>query len=35
LELVMRNPYRLASSIPDNSDGQHLFLHKIIKKLRT
>ena len=35
LELVMRNPYRLASSIPDNSDGQHLFLHKIIKKLRS
>ncbi len=34
LELVMRNPYRLASSIPDDSDGQHAFLYKIIKKLR-
>jgi DNA topoisomerase-1 len=35
LELVMHNPYRLASSIPDSSDGQHAFLYKIIKKLRT
>jgi len=35
LELVMRNPYRLASSIPDDSDGQHVFLYKIINKLRT
>ena len=34
LELVMRNPYRLASSIPDTSEGQHQFLYKIIHKLR-
>lgn len=34
LELVMRNPYRLASNIPDNSEGQHQYLYKIILKLR-
>jgi DNA topoisomerase-1 len=34
LELVMQNPYRLASTIPDTSDGQHQFLYKIILKLR-
>ena len=34
LELVMRNPYRLASTIPDTSDGQHQFLYRIILKLR-
>jgi DNA topoisomerase I len=34
LELVMRNPYRLASTIPDSSSGQHQFLYKIILKLR-
>lgn len=34
LELVMRNPYRLASTIPDDSQGQHTFLYKIILKLR-
>jgi len=34
LELVMRNPYRLASTIPDTSNGQHQFLYKIILKLR-
>lgn len=34
LELVMRNPYRLASNIPDDSEGQHRYLYKIIMKLR-
>lgn len=34
LELVMRNPYRLASNIPDDSEGQHRYLYKIILKLR-
>lgn len=34
LELVMRNPHRLASTIPDTSAGQHQFLFKIISKLR-
>lgn len=34
LELVMRNPYRFASNIPDDSEGQHQYLYKIILKLR-
>lgn len=34
LDLVMRNPYRLASKIPDDNDGQHRFLYIIIKKIR-
>lgn len=34
LELVMRNPYRLAGIIPDDTEGQHQFLYKIIIKLR-
>ena len=34
LELVMQNPYRLASNIPDGSIGQHQYLYKIIMKLR-
>lgn len=34
LELVMKNPYRLASNIPDDSIGQHQYLYKIIMKLR-
>lgn len=34
LELVMRNPHRFSSNIPDNSEGQHQFLYKIIMKLR-
>ncbi len=34
LELVMRNPYRISSNIPDNKDLQHKFLYKLIIKLR-
>lgn len=34
LELVMRNPYRISSSIPDDKDLQHKFLYKMITKLR-
>jgi len=34
LELVMRNPYRFASNIPNDSEGQHKYLYKIILKLR-
>lgn len=34
LDLVMRNPYRLASKIPDTNDGQHRYLFAIIKKVR-
>jgi DNA topoisomerase-1 len=34
LDLVMKNPYRLASNIPDDIGQQHLFLRNIIKKLR-
>ena len=34
IDLVMKNPYRFASKIPDNSVGQHKFLYKIILKLR-
>jgi len=34
LNLVVRNPYRLARKIPDTVDGQHKFLYQIIQKLR-
>lgn len=34
LDLVMRNPYYLASKIPDSNEGQHRFLLAIIKKVR-
>jgi DNA topoisomerase IB len=34
LDVVIKNPYRLASNIPDDINGQHKFLHKIILKLR-
>jgi DNA topoisomerase IB len=34
LELVMRNPYRLANNIPDDNINQHKFLYKIILKIR-
>lgn len=34
LELVMKNPYRFASNIPNDSEGQHKYLYKIIMKLR-
>ena len=34
IDLVMKNPYRFASKIPNNSVGQHKFLYKIILKLR-
>jgi DNA topoisomerase-1 len=35
LELMMRNPYRLSSLIPDTDEGRHRFLYKIITKLRS
>lgn len=34
LELLMRNPYRLSSMIPDSDEGRHKFLYKIITRLR-
>jgi DNA topoisomerase IB len=34
LELIMRNPYRFATQIPESNTGKHNFLLKIIKKLR-
>ena len=34
LELIMKNPYKFASNIPDDSDAQHKYLYKIILKLR-
>jgi DNA topoisomerase-1 len=34
LDLVMRNPYRLARIIPDTEEGRHKLLYKIITKLR-
>ena len=34
IELVMRNPYRVAEQIPDTKDEQHRFLYKLILKLR-
>jgi len=34
LELIMRNPYRFASQIPDSNIIKHNFLLKIIKKIR-
>ena len=34
LDLVIKNPYRFASSIPDTMEEQHEFLYKIIMKLR-
>ena len=34
LELLMRNPYRLSSIIPDSDEGRHKFLYKIITRLR-
>ena len=34
LELVMRNPYRLAGMIPETDDGRHRFLYKILTRVR-
>ena len=34
LDLVIKNPYRFASKIPDDSEKQHKFLYNIILKLR-
>lgn len=34
LNLVIKNPYKFASSIPNNAEDQHTFLYKIILKLR-
>ena len=34
LDLVIRNPYRFASKIPDDSKAQHKYLLQIILKLR-
>jgi hypothetical protein len=34
LDLVMKNPYSFASSIPDSNEEQHTFLYKIILRLR-
>ena len=34
LDLVIKNPYKFASSIPDSMEAQHAFLYKIIMKLR-
>jgi len=34
LDLVMKNPYSFASSIPDSNEQQHIFLYKIILRLR-
>ena len=34
LDLVIKNPYKFSSSIPDTSDEQHTFLYKTIMKLR-
>ena len=34
LDLVMKNPYRFASSIPDSNEEQHTYLYKIILRLR-
>jgi len=34
LDLVIKNPYRFASSIPDSNEEQHTFLYKIILRLR-
>jgi hypothetical protein len=34
VELVMRNPYRIAEKIPNDKDSIHCFLHKLIIKLR-
>ena len=34
LDLVIKNPYKFASSIPNTMEEQHEFLYKIIMKLR-
>ena len=34
LDLVKKNPYKLAKTIPSSSEGQHIFLADIIKNLR-
>ena len=34
LDLVIKNPYKFASSIPNTMEEQHIFLYKIIMKLR-
>jgi hypothetical protein len=34
LELVMKNPYRIAEKIPNDKDSLHRFLNKLIIKLR-
>jgi len=34
LDLVIKNPYRFSSKIPDKSEEQHKYLYQIILKLR-
>ena len=34
LDLVMRNPYRLAGMIPTTDEGRHRFLYKILTRVR-
>jgi DNA topoisomerase-1 len=34
LDLVIKNPYKFASSIPNSIEEQHIFLYKTIMKLR-
>lgn len=34
LDLVMRNPYRIAGLIPTTDEGRHRFLYKILTRLR-
>mgnify|MGYP003335669433 CR=1 FL=1 len=34
LDLVMRNPYRVAGLIPENDEGRHRFLYKILTRVR-
>lgn len=34
LDVLMRNPYRLSSQIPNTDEGRHRFLYKIITRLR-
>jgi DNA topoisomerase-1 len=34
LDLVMRNPYRIAGLIPETDEGRHRFLYKILTRVR-
>lgn len=34
LELVMRNPYRMAGLIPSTDEGRHRFLYKMLTRVR-